>query len=60
MIFNKGDLVRDEAGYVCMVIKQTYQTYNPKYDVYLVYRSETGERVKRTLQQLTRLKNNEV
>ena len=60
MTFDRGDLVRDESGYVCMVIKQTYQTYNPKYDVYLVYRSETGERVKKHPQQLTRLKNNEV
>ena len=60
MIFNKGDLVRDEAGYVCMVIKQTYQTYDPKYNVYLVYCSKTGERVKKNPHQLTRLKNNEV
>ena len=60
MIFNKGDLVRDEAGYVCMVIKQTYQAYNPKHSVYLVYRPETDQRVKKNPHQLVRLKNNEV
>ena len=60
MIFNKGDLVRDEAGYVCTVIRQTYQAYDPKYSVYLVYRPETDERVKKHPQQLTRLSNNEV
>ena len=59
MTFNKGDLVKDELGYVCMVIKQTYQTYDPKYDVYLVYRSKTGERVKRTPHQLVSLKTKE-
>jgi len=60
MIFNKGDLVRDESGYVCTVIKRTYQAYNPKYTVYLVYRPETNERVKKNPHQLTKLNNNEV